>query len=271
MNILPFVTILILVISLLISSCFQGYKETAFSKLGFIGKINAYRETRNSAEQSRFHVACPGTKKKSLNPDTSEKEKSPSHFREHITDNSKFNFAPLLKDESPFLEEVLNRLLHNFYPDLPKGFTKALLTAARNLPSEEFSFENIVLPDKKLHAVWYKMLKGSPERPPLSHHLIFKKNKPEVVIASKASIPLLKAFFGEEITAAILEKEEEPDRKTAYIKKDELSPILTAHPIPPERMPYFSCNTKGIERRTKTKTDPKTGITAELSYNVKSD
>ena len=43
MNILPFVTILILVIALTISSFFGGFKESSFAKIGSTGLINAYR------------------------------------------------------------------------------------------------------------------------------------------------------------------------------------------------------------------------------------
>ena len=51
MNILPFVTILILVIALTISSFFGGFKESSFAKIVSTGLINAYRLARNSSEE----------------------------------------------------------------------------------------------------------------------------------------------------------------------------------------------------------------------------
>ena len=200
MNILPFVTILIFVISLIISSFFQGYKESALSKLGFTGAITAHRLARNDAEHAKFKASLPKPK-----PDESKSQtpsgKQKKSFRKQITDNSKFNLSPLLKNESPFLEEVFAKLLHELYPNFPtKALAKELLIAMKKLP-ESFTFEEILLPGADLNQYWYKMLKGSPGWPTISHYVTLRKEK-DVIMATKASIPLHKAFFGEEITEA---------------------------------------------------------------------
>ncbi|MBM3184508.1 MAG: hypothetical protein FJZ64_04305 [Chlamydiae bacterium] len=263
MNILPFVTILILVISLLISSFFQGHKESSLSKLGLTGVTEAYRLARNSKQEDLLR------KVKNL---PEEKQKgTKKYFRERITDNSKFNFSPLLKEENPFLEEVLQNFLERIY-HCPKGFSKALIESAKANPGFT-SFEELSMPQPEFHALWYKMLKGSPnypdagEWPPFSHHLILRDEK-EVIVIRKASLFLLQAFFGEEIAEAIVAKEKEPDRgKKIQISDKELKEILTEHEFPKEHLVYTTHQHKKKGRKTAHEKDPTTGVSAKIVYS----
>jgi hypothetical protein len=298
MNILPFVTILILVISLTISSFFGGYKECSFAKIGSNGLISAYRLARNSSEETRL-LKFASTLQKS---DGNQKEKSNElpkvrktknrTFRENITDNSKFNLYPLIQgDPSPFLEEAFTNLLKELYLDtdlaneykydkkaLPKLLTKELLQVLRNLPEgSAIEFDNIVLPNPQLHALWYKMLKGTkgyPEKgswPSIKQFVILKETKDKKVIsARKAAIPVLKAFFGEKITEAILEKEKEPERKKAPLSQEEMIHLLEQEGFPSEQKTYIHYGYKKNVQRTESEKDPITGITAEVSYTTES-
>jgi hypothetical protein len=290
MNILPFVTILILVITLTISSFFSGYKETSLAKIGSTGLITAFRLARNDSERARIPPKEP--KNETSRPPKTEKEKKPKEqsFRERITDNSKFNLTPLLKNDDLFLEEVFIRLLEELYvhTDLVKGYkydkatlakllAKEIIQSAKNLPEgTPLEFENIKLSSNHLHALWYKMLKGSPSYPDkgswpaASHFFIFSKDEPKCVLSGrKASIPVLKAFFDKEITNAILEKEKEADRSSAALTKDEIQKILSNHNFPLEKREYIRYgNGPKKPRHTERGIDSKTGISVSLSYST---
>ncbi len=296
MNILPFVTILILVISLTISSFFGGYKESSYAKIGSTGLISAFRLARNSAEETRLlnyaKTLTPETQETAEKPEKPEKKQAPpkvrknreKSFRENITENSKFNLAPLLKEDDPFLEDVFTKLLIEIYQntdlaidykydkkELPKLLVKEILLSARKGSfAEPIEFEMIVLPNKGLHEIWYKMLKGSPNYPdkaswpPISRFVILKEIKDKkVVAAKKASIPLLKAFFGNDITTAILEKEKE-----GVLTKTEMDTFLETLGVDPIKKNYLHYGYSKKLRRTESEKDPTTGITATLSYST---
>ncbi|MBM3193975.1 MAG: hypothetical protein FJZ59_07080 [Chlamydiae bacterium] len=294
MNILPFVTILILVISLTISSFFSGYKECSFAKLGTTGLIHAYRLARNSSEESRLLKFASALQKS----DGKEKEKElpkvrktkNKSFRENITDNSKFNLYPLTqKDCPPFLEEVFTNLIKEIYSEtdllkdykydlqaFPKLLTKELLSVlrARN-KGDSIEFESIILPNASLHEIWYKMLKGThsyPDKgswPSIKQFVLFKESKEKKVIsARKAAICVLKAFFGEKITHTILEKEKETDRKKAPLTQEEIIQIIDNEGFPVDKKPFIHYGYKKNIRRTELEKDPLTGIEAEISYRT---
>ena len=297
MNILPFVTILILVISLTISSFFGGFKETSFAKIGSRGLLNAYRSARNCSEETRLLNYAKSIIPISEPENTSKKrelpkvrKKSKKSFRENISNNSKFNLTPLLTENNLFLEDVFATLLENLYVNtdlvegykyevkaLPKLLAKEILQAARKLPSEPpLSFEQIVLPNKHLHALWYKMLKGTPKYPsnggwpPFSHYFICKdRNEKQVINSRKTAIPILKAFFGDEITEAILAKEKEQDRPKGAITQKELETLLSAHSFQSEHKTFINYGLAKNLRRTEVEKDPTTGISATISYGIK--
>ncbi len=296
MNILPFVTILILVIALTISSFFGGFKESSFAKIGSTGLINAYRLARNSSEETRLENFASTLPKPAK--DNTEKKPSPpkvkknreKSFRENITDNSKFNLTPLLKEDDPFLEEVFANYLLEIYQNthlasdykydkkaLPKLLAKEIVQAIKKLPSatESLEFEKIILASKSLHDIWYKMLKGSPSYPnnggwpPIGHFIVLIETKePTVICATKASIPLLKAFFGEEITTAILTKEKEEERKREPLVKAEIVPLLEEHSFSSAKRKYITYGKAAKIRQTESEKDPISGITATVSYST---
>ncbi len=245
---------------------------------------------RNGSEKTRI----PPKESKQEHPPSvkKQKEKKPKEesFRNKITDNSKFNVTPLLKMDDLFLEEIFIRLIKDLYldTDLTKGYkhdktglakllAKEILQSAKNLPEgTPLEFENIVLHSNHLHALWYKMLKGSPtfpekgSWPSASQFFIFLKEEPKCVLSGrKASIPILQAFFGPEITEAILEKEKEPDRKTAPLSKEEIQKILSHHNFPLEKREYIRYGGGNKKpRHTERGVDPNTGISASLSYST---
>lgn len=294
MNILPFVSILILVISLTISSFFHGYKETSFLKLGSLGTINAHRLARNSSEETRlasYKKTLPEeVVNKTPRKPRNTKKNSPQSFREKITDNSKLNLLPLIREDLPLLEPVFARLLEEIYAhtnlfqeykyekeNLSTLLAKSILQTAKTIPVDKlFAFEDIVLPQKELHDLWYKMLKGTPDYPslggwpPISQFVLLKETKkPSVLSGRKASIPLLKAFFGEEITTAILAKEKEENRTRATITTAELTTLLNAFGFPPHLRSYIHHGYGSSLHCTEVEKDPKTGITANISYTTK--
>lgn len=297
MNILPFVTILILVIALTISSFFGGFKESSFAKIGSTGLINAYRLARNSSEETRLLNFASTLSKPPKDKDKAEKKPSPpkvkknreKSFRENITDNSKFNLTPLLKEDDPFLEEVFANYLHEIYQNtnlasdykydkkaLPKLLAKEIVQAIKKLPSTEpLEFEKIILTSKSLHDIWYKMLKGSPSYPnnggwpPIGHFIVLIETKePTVICATKASIPLLKAFFGETITAAILTKEKEEERKREPLIRAEIVTLLEEHAFSSSNRKYIGYGKAAKIRQTESEKDPTSGITATVSYST---
>ncbi len=292
MNILPFVTILILVIALSISSFFGGFKESSFAKIGSTGLINAYRLARNSSEETRLlnyaetlHKPSPNKPDKKPSPPKVRKNREKS-FRENITDNSKFNLTPLLQEDDPFLEEVFANYLLEIYQNtdlaseykydkkiLHKLLAKEIIQSIKKLPSKAtLEFEKIVLSNKSLHDIWYKMLKGSPSKggwPPIGHFIVLIETKdPIVICATKASIPLLKAFFGKTITEAILTKEKEEERKREPLIKTEIISLLDEHAFPPVNRKYITYGKAAKIRQTESETDPVSGITATVSYTT---
>ncbi len=297
MNILPFVTILILVISLTISSFFTGFKETSFAKIGSAGLINAYRQARNSSEEVRLLKYSSSLLPKETTDKPKEKREAPQvrktdriPFRENITDNSKLNLTPILKSDNPFLEEVLVNLITELYlhteilkgykydkKAFPKLLVKELLQAANKFTdNKEIHFEKLILKTPTLHTIWYKMLKGSSNYPAkgswpeISRYTIFLDEKETAIIKpKKASVPLLKAFFGKDISTEILTLEKDPNRKRQPLTKAEIEKILQANSFPEDKLPLLSYTSPKIMRCTESEIDPATGITATITYSPK--
>ena len=257
MNILPFITLLILIFTLILSSLFTTHKQIATTHLPDL--IAAYRQTRNTIEcDLQEEAPQPNT------PSPPKKESTPSDFPLILTENSKFNLVPLVKHPSPFLEEVVCSLLSKTYQvKEPLPLVRALIRALEAQP-EAKTLAELVLPHP-FNELWYTLLRAS-----LSDDLTLRpKEESGVIVVQKASIPVLQAFFGETIAQEILTLEHGPNRgKKSYIKQDELTPILTAHNFPLAYRSFYTMGAKKGVTHTRKTIDKTHGITTKLSYKI---
>ncbi len=297
MNLLPFVAIFILAITLAITSLFQDVEKISYLKIAHNGLNSAYRNARNSAEESRYLTKNKNIKKASddeknlsQNLDKKLKKYIDRCIRENITENSKFNILPLLKSENPTLEKIFVDLLKTYYlntslfhpNDLDKAgliekLAKEILKSGKNLiENEDIELKNIYIKDKRFRELYYKMLKGSPNYPkkntfpPLEVFFIIKKSKGNKVIhAKKAPIKTMHAFFGKEISDLIFAKEQDCIQNELPFLKEDILKILREKNFPRELENFIHYGFDKILKRTEVEKDEKSGIQAELSYHTK--
>lgn len=231
MNLLPFVAIFLIIITISWNGLFSSYQITSTTEKFLSSYMNIHREIRNKDEVRSYKAKTKP--KKSTVPKASEEKKAPTKKPKKFpnpralskTDNAKLNIAPLFEGKDAKLEETFSALIKELYAHAlfpkdttlsPADFVKAVLEEGRKLEPSLRILETITLASKEMQEIWYKMLRGCNHFhlqtkegwPPLSAFVIIHKDKERKPICFKqASIPLLKAHFGEEVSQAILSEE----------------------------------------------------------------
>lgn len=331
MNILPFVTILLFVLSLCSMGFFQSYKTTAEASFSFISQMDTSTCLRGDIERRLFNKSkkkekpdkekptANANKPKKAKKSTKEIENSPEtvrngesvvtcmttlgeqkikesqekvNSRDHkkyvtfrmrnITENSKLNIATLFKKKDSRLEKSLIQLIENCYQDTPlfkqaqiEGNLSVLIVSELIERGQLLGFENLTLnriqlknPD--LHDIWHKMLKGSQNKkiPRLSDFVIINKDPKRLPICTrKASVPVLNAFFGEEVTKMILDAEQdkyfaEPGKKSP-LDKEQFKAVLKEAGLP-DLSDYLMDKYQEKMHHIVSYTNNETGVIAEL-------
>jgi len=266
MNIIPFVTIFVISILLIISSIFKGDVNYSFSQIGLNGYVKANRIMRNNVEEKKFSHYIKKNKKDGNKKNKKKKSliKIESNFREKMKDDSKFNLFPLFYQDQP--ETIVNqfkKIMKSIYLDtelcrdikFPELFleslAKEILEKGKNLPTNKsLELEHVIL-SEKFQKTWYKMLHGCSTHnwqinqkknnsgwPPFSQFFILSEqnSKFSVLCVKKAHPIILKEFFGEAITKEIIEYEH---NTSSPIKKKDLEEILLQHNFPSDKKKYF--------------------------------
>jgi hypothetical protein len=298
MNLLPFVAIFILAITLAITSLFQDSLSLSYLKTSHNGLSTAYRIARNSAEESRYLQFNKSLKnktdseKKVHKTERKLKKLKDRNQRENITENSKFNIYPLLHEKNHDLEKIFIQLINNLYLNtnlfnekeidkantlqkLSKSILKGLREELSINPNSTLDWKRLRIQEKNLRTLYYKMLKGSPNYPKkksypcLEHFFIIKKESEKKVIhAKKACKLMLSVFFGKEITDQILRKELELRELNKNLLREDIVAILKDNNFSKDLEKYIHYGHEKIIKRTEIETDPQSGIKAEISYDT---
>lgn len=217
------------------------------------------------------------------------KEEKKSFRVKNITDNSKLNIAPLFQKQEPLVERTLIRLIEDVYQNTPlfqeakvEGQLSALivselLEAGKALSFDQLTLNRIRLKDPALQEIWHSMLKGNKNNrkkkaggwEPLTEYVLIDKNPERLpVCLRKASLPLLKAFFGDDVTQKILAAEkkkyvEQKNTKSA-LNKDALKALIPGEQLS-EHYKHMCDAYSETKRKIRQTFHPDTGVIAERS------
>lgn len=257
MNILPFVAIFLIIITLSWNGLFSSYKITASTETFLTSYMAIHRDIRNQSEKKSYLAKNPPKEKK---PDPLKKDPKPPkpkkfpNTREKLTsENATLNISCLFKGGDSKIEETLIALIEEYYQDAPfykeasrkfdhlaRVLVAAIIETGKKIENKTITFQEIVLESKELQDVWYKMLRGcsyfnlktKEGWPPFAKCVTIHKDKERKPICFKQAPPqLLKAYFGKEASDAILQEEQKrhlsPEISHSLLDEKTLSPILT--------------------------------------------
>lgn len=257
MNILPLVIFSLLILSFAASSFFRERQSTYWEERCYSGYMNAERKLRNQVSSALYAKIRKKEEPQAANskaaPPAPEQEGIGSYVnrreRGHLTELSKLNITPLFLQNSSDLREIAARMIRELYKDAP-FFADAKIakleyvlidtlieTGRANKSSTHF--KDLFPEDPVLRRIYYKMAKGTHgSYPPLGEFLALDRNaERRPVNFSFASIPLLKALFGEAATKNILDEEHQKwlkDGDQHRLAEEELTEILNTS----ERKPF---------------------------------
>lgn len=261
MNILPFVAIFLIIITLSWNGLFSSYKITASTETFLSSYMATHRDIRNQSEKKSYLAKNPPKKetnktapKKIHKTQKNTQAKKFVSSREKLSsENAALNISCLFKGKDSKIEETLIALIEELYHDSPfykeasrksehlaKILVSAIIENGKKIEKQPISFQDIVLESKELQDVWYKMLRGcsyfnlktKEGWPPLTKFVIIHQDKERKPICFKQAPPeLLKAYFGKEPADAILQEEQKrhlsPEISHSLLDEKTLAPILT--------------------------------------------
>lgn len=290
MNILFFVSTLLVILSFIGAASFHHVVSFESEKISFKGHMEGLRRTRNMWQQKLFVDAT-----KAATPKSAAQEKAPKKFksfsshRKHTPPSpySKLNIAELIFEEapSPLLRKSTEKLLIDLYGEKPfikvadlENWPHALLTELIKMGKKKediAGLQDLQPEGEPLRTIYYRMLKGSGEYnlqtkqgyPPLSDFISLEKNERKPIYFCFASYPVLKAIFEEEITNGILQKEKEKSLSEGgrrILTKAELQDLLLSTHGPKgnflEIEDLLSFSKKKIELQNLSYKDPDSGV-----------
>ncbi len=255
MNILPLIFTFLIIFSCIAFSFLKEVKSYALIET----TLHGYNRT----EQALTNAIARKTYNKIKEDPIQKKERekgSPKVIKEYVSrryffpalENSKFNLSPLIQEGGQFklhpLYEPLAKLIRQLYGN--NLFTKEkksekleyrlldemLKRAKRRSDVQELA--ELFPEDPALKKLYYQMLKGTNQFseqkgiPPLGEFLAIQKSDKAICI-SFASVPLLKALFGEDVSSSILKIEKEKwseSGKYYYFNKQDLEMALMQTP-----------------------------------------
>lgn len=231
MNILPFITVFLLVFALLSSSFFVNVKELLAEKNAHTAYMTELRLSRDK-EQITLYEKTKRRHRKKPSPSKQKKEMPYISPRSRVKNSSasKLNLYRLLSEPKPpkTLQKSFSQLLNNLYGSklskqeltlLQKTLTKRghhLLEKAMKKGEEiaEFSLTELLDVSNPTH---YKILRGTHKYSltegvvPLETYVVFEKG-PSPLRINLASPELLQLLFGHEKAKKILDKEKKEKR-----------------------------------------------------------
>ncbi len=255
MNVLPFVSIFLIVIALFSVSSLKDYKLSLSKKKILTGSLQVERLLRNKLYEKTYK-RVPEKNLKEIDPTKaltrapSTKNKSSRTFsREEPRRFVKFGLLLLLEQEHPELEalyaKVISRLYQNHERFTKVNFSKLLkemISSGKDtleLKSiEDISFLDLYPKDSVLAKAYYKMLSGTHEYllgkpfgyPALTEIFSLDKTEQKPIAFGGLNSFFLETFFGSEAALAILDKEkseqEQTQGKRQTLNESQLKTIL---------------------------------------------
>lgn len=233
MNLLPFVMIIIVILSLFSLSQFENYKIKNTEIKLYRAYFTSLRKARSNKEKKIYKEKPTTTTQKSSSQEQ-KKPKTKLYFREKRMGwkLGKLNLSSLLTDETkwPNLEKIAARYIHelysraNFYPknkDIAPALIKALIKELKESDAP-LLFHEITLKDPFLQEIFYKMVRGTntydlEEKgyPPFGDFFSFEKTEKPPMHFHYANTAFLTTLLGKDNCNAFinLEKEKLKDEK----------------------------------------------------------
>jgi hypothetical protein len=250
-NILPLIFTFLIIFSCIAFSFLKEVKSYTLIETALHGYNRTEQALSNAAARKTYNKI----KGEPLEKQEGEKNSSPA-IKQYVSrryffpalENSKFNLSPLIQAGGQFklhpFYEPLAGLIRQLYRNnlfskekksekLEYRLLDAMLQKARH-QSNVHELVELFPDDPSLKKLYYQMLKGTNQFseakgiPPLGEFLAIQKSDKAVCI-SFASIPLLKALFGEDISSLILKVEQEKwseSGKYYYFNKQNLEMAL---------------------------------------------
>ncbi len=255
MNLLPFVMIIIMVLTLFSLSQFEGALTQKKENQIYLAYFRGLRETRNKKEK----IAYENTLQKNTgNTKTSEEKSSTKnthkYFREKRVgwEKGRLNLSSLLKKphKYPSLEAVAIEYVKQlygraeFFPKddrIIKDLMKVLIKEQQKSPPTPL--HEITFSDPKLQEIFYKMMRGTHSYdlkengyPPFGEMFTFEESGRAPMNYHYANLSFLSLVFGEKVTKEFVEREKKelidaPKKCESPIKKPELENLLRTQVI----------------------------------------
>lgn len=241
MNILPYISFMMIIIALLFAAQFKGGSTLKWTQSSHSGFVRCMRAARNNFELKKV----PSKDRKAEAKEQGEtRDVEFVYFREKkLSEPTKFDISALLKEDDKFLDQVLETLIENLYShttfyqeekNFNTRFVMELKRRKKELLSGDVTLQSLSFKDPALKAAYYKMLKGTykGERgyPPLCDYITLDLSRKASVYFQAASKPVLQAFLGDEamqmVEEAELAKYEKGSGKSYALTGKELSELL---------------------------------------------
>lgn len=203
---------------------FSQLTLTELQKTNRLNLVSHFYESIVTNLQNKNNTKIENTFKKQNQKKQQVKKKSypPNRRADILTSNAKLNIQSFQKNEYKSLLKLYENYLLLIYKNAPFFdpliIKKIALLTAKHINRDKNlkEIQTIVLSDKKLQKVWYKMLKGTRnftikhpyDYPPLLDFIAFEDNTKRAPINFlKANELLLKALFKNNIYKKIIQKE----------------------------------------------------------------
>lgn len=284
MNILPTVTLFLMLLSLTSYTLFQGGVDLKSEKASLIGYADAQAKAISSIAKKAYSDKKGESKargERKLNPNLEYKSR-----RHTLNRLSSLNIVSLFDEgEHAKVYKIAQQLIHFLYKDAPfyrDGLEISILKAmiAKGKKLEEVSSLVALFPDDdKLREIFYKMMKGSGSAtgyPPLGDFLRVDPGK-KFLSFPFASIDLLKICFGEEVANAIIEEERKLWEEKHYhrtVKQGDLGPLLldaSGGKLALKDFPPMDFRKKIPKKEIATATNETTGIVVKRKHSNSDD
>jgi hypothetical protein len=262
MNILVFISSLLLILSFTCASILHGLAVFSTEKACLIGQLEGVRKTRNICQNRLFisNTKAPTPQHAAELKIPKKIENYVSHRKNKIKNNlCKLNLAALIVEDQAknlLLRQTLASLLSNLY--CHSSFIKQLdIKNWQDLLIQEMikAGKNCIKPkdlldlypsEPVMKAIYYKILRGSGDYdmdlkdgyPPLSDFVFIDEKERKPIYFNYASYPVLTALFGQDVADHIIDLEEEKSKLFGgrrVLTKTEISNILLSSKISKEK------------------------------------
>lgn len=294
MNLLPFVMIIIMVLSVFSLSQFEGALSQKKENQIYLVYFKGLREARNKKEKIPYKKPLVKNKKNTKNPiGENGKKNAQKYFRQKRVgwEKGRLNLSSLLKKphKYPSLEILAVAYVKElygsaeFFPNddqIIKNLIKALVKKEEKNPSTPL--REITFNDPKLQDIFYKMMRGTHTYdlekkigyPPFEEMFTFEKSDRPPMNYHYANLSFLSLIFGEEMTREFVEREKKelidaPKKCESPIKKSELENLLNTHVMGDKNglLELFDFTYQTSKRVPAKYQDSTTQITVKIPYS----